>query len=464
MEQIKYTDKEGLKYALSKFLQQTDLRYLNGDDIELILYTNANMSSVTNVKEGLDGLVVSVRNLDAKTISLEESISDLELADDEVLTKAKEYSNAILNLQTKLTFQIVDELPTTNISTNTIYLIPSITATGEECYEEYIYVDSEWSFIGKTETNLDDYYNKDYIDALFSALDKEISKKVDKEDGKSLISDELIARIENSEVYDDTEIKGLIDTKADNLFKTDMTTVTALGGIPSGTDLNNLSIQEVLTKLLYPYVAPTISATLIYSPSGGTYEYGQEVIVTGMKIDVTKKSEPITQINSYANGSVCGTSTGDIANGGSYTHNFSQSISITKSIANSYFQAKAIDASGKIVTANTVALNFYYPYYFGVVPVEEVITGDLVKNLTKQVSGKGTKSYSYTTDYERMLIAYPSSYGSLKSILDPNGFEQIKSFTKYTVEVVGLDGNVQNYYAYVNGASTNTNFMMKFYY
>ena len=63
-----------------------------------------------------------------------------------------------------------------------------------------------------------------------------------------------------------------------------------------------------------------------------------------------------------------------------------------------------------------------------------------------------------------MVIAYPKSYGVLSSILDPNGFEQLSSFTCLEKSIVGLDGTSQQYYVYVNDASTNTNFKMSFYY
>ena len=63
-----------------------------------------------------------------------------------------------------------------------------------------------------------------------------------------------------------------------------------------------------------------------------------------------------------------------------------------------------------------------------------------------------------------MVIAYPKSYGVLKSILDPNGFEQIASFTLTELNIIGLDRTSQPYYVYSNQASTNTNFNMTFKY
>ena len=255
-----------------------------------------------------------------------------------------------------------------------------------------------------------------------------------------------------------------LNDKADNLFKSDMLTVSALGGISAGTDLNNLSMQEVLTKLLYPYVSPTVSSSIVYSPTGGIYEFGQTVTVTQIKATVTKKSENITSVDFYKNGSLENSIKTSVSNGGTFTYTFNNAISITTSISNSYFQAKVVDASGKAVSANTSALNFYYPYYYGVVGANEDINENLIKGLTKQVVAKGNKTYSFSPNYQRIIIAYPKSYGVLKSILDPNGFEQLSSFTRLEMSIVGLDKTSQNYYVYVNDASTNTNFKMTFQY
>ena len=90
-----------------------------------------------------------------------------------------------------------------------------------------------------------------------------------------------------------------------------------------------------------------------------------------------------------------------------------------------------------------------------------VITSDIIKSLTKDVAAKGAKTYKYTTEGECMVIAYPASYGELKSALDPNNFENIASYTKHEVTVATASGDVA-YYAYVKTASTVTDFAIKY--
>lgn len=60
-------------------------------------------------------------------------------------------------------FQIVDSLPTENISTSTIYLVPSTKPEVENIYDEYIYVNNNWEHIGSTSIDLSDYVTKTYF-------------------------------------------------------------------------------------------------------------------------------------------------------------------------------------------------------------------------------------------------------------------------------------------------------------
>lgn len=60
-------------------------------------------------------------------------------------------------------FQIVDTLPTENISTSTIYLVPSTKPEAENIYDEYIYVNNNWEHIGSTSIDLSDYVTKTYF-------------------------------------------------------------------------------------------------------------------------------------------------------------------------------------------------------------------------------------------------------------------------------------------------------------
>lgn len=65
----------------------------------------------------------------------------------------------------KFSIKVVTELPTTNISNTTIYLLK----TGEEdsnLYSEYIYVNNKWELLGTQKMDLSNYYTKEEVDKM----------------------------------------------------------------------------------------------------------------------------------------------------------------------------------------------------------------------------------------------------------------------------------------------------------
>ena len=234
--------------------------------------------------------------------------------------------------------------------------------------------------------------------------------------------------------------------------------ITAIGGIAAGTTFNNVPVKEMFDKLLYPYTKPTITGSA--TPGSATKEFGDPVSVTQIKAVVTKKSEAITKVEFLKAGVVVHTITESVANGGTFTYDADPAIEID---ATTTLQVKAYDSQSN-VSANAATYTFVYPFYHGVVEAAKIgaMTSEDVVALTKDVSGKGTKTYSYTTNNNCMVVAYPASYGDLKSALDSNNFENIGSFTKQTINVTGLDTTEQSYNVYVMSASTVSGFSMKF--
>lgn len=269
---------------------------------------------------------------------------------------------------------------------------------------------------------------------------------------------------EASEVIETAEKQFVSEAKKtqydeNTIYTNDMKTVNALGGIAAGTSFDNVPVKDVLTKLLYPYVAPTISAT--GTPNGGTFEKGDNKTITNVRVVVNKKSEQIKKIDLYNGSALLGTKEGDtIKNGG--TFDFPVEVAVPST--NVQLTAKVTDALSKLYSANTGSFNFVYPYYIGKCSNDAEITQDLIKGLTKKIEAKGNKSQAFTCDYERMVFAYPKAHGKLKQIIDPNNFDITGTFGVQEVSVTGRDGSAQTYYVYVNSASTVSNFTVKFNY
>ena len=283
--------------------------------------------------------------------------------------------------------------------------------------------------------------------------------------------------------YDDSEIRDLIQENKDaiavlngdesidgsvasaiaenDIFVTDILTVNALGGIAANADLNGMTTHAILNKLLYPYVAQVVG-TPSRTPNSTVLEKGNDQTITAVSVTVTKKSEAITSVALYNGSTLLAEKTGDeVAAGGTFTFS---GLSVSVPSTSIVLTVKVTDASGNVVSKSTAGWNFVYPYYVGTCAEGAEINEELIEGLTKKIEVKGNKSISFTCDYECMVFAYPKTYGALSSILDPNSFEIIGSFTQHEVSVTGLDGTAQTYYAYVNGASTVSAFTVNFKY
>lgn len=73
----------------------------------------------------------------------------------ETYTKT-EVNNAIAAAN-HLKFEVVEQLPTQDISTTTIYLVAKDEPSGQDGYTEYLYVDSQWEVLGDTDIDLAGY-------------------------------------------------------------------------------------------------------------------------------------------------------------------------------------------------------------------------------------------------------------------------------------------------------------------
>ena len=117
------------------------------------------------------------------------SMQNLKTAFAQNNAKMKEWVAAQVSAQKTFDIQWVDALPTTDISTSTIYMLKDISSTKENnIYIEYVYKeDGGWEIIGSIDAgsvNLENYYNKEETEALIEALmeaytDEEIIAMVD---------------------------------------------------------------------------------------------------------------------------------------------------------------------------------------------------------------------------------------------------------------------------------------------
>ena len=248
----------------------------------------------------------------------------------------------------------------------------------------------------------------------------------------------------------------------DDVFKAEGNTVVAAGGIAAGSSVNGKTFQQILYNMMYPYQKPTISASA--SPNGGTYMKGNKQTITSVTATVTKKTEEIAKVELYNGSTLVATKNGDdtlsssstslVKNGGAVKF---EGLSREVSANGGQYKAKVYDITGQSAEASTGSFSFINPYYYGVCGASATLDEALVESLTKDLSAKGTKSYNYTTSSQRMVIAYPKSYGLIKLVKDGNGLDNTGAFgSPVTVNITNEYGVAEDYYVYANGVTSGS--------
>ena len=238
-------------------------------------------------------------------------------------------------------------------------------------------------------------------------------------------------------------------------------TIIEVGGIPTGTNLDGKTMREIISMMLYPEIAPKLSINLDTSPTGSIFEIGTTVTLNVITASVTKTSNDIKSVTLYKSNTAIESVTGIQNTNDNMTFSWDINEDIISSMAAGHYKVIVEDIKGKTVSADSKAINFYDPIYYGVVnsniEIENITESIVLAFNGKIIEGKSNKVVSFTTNAERMVFAYPKEYGPLSSIVDPSGFEIISSFDVATLTIKNVE-----YYIYMNNANTNTNFKLEF--
>ena len=151
--------------------------------------------------------------------------------------------------------EIVQTLPTEDISTTTIYMIRNSESSGTNIYDEYMYINSQWELIGTSATDFSNYYTKNETDNLLSG-------KVDNSTLGSYYtkteSDNLLSAKANQ-----TDLTSLSGRVTQN--ETDITALqTAVSGALKREIVQSLPTQDISTTTIYMIRNTTTSGDNIY--------------------------------------------------------------------------------------------------------------------------------------------------------------------------------------------------------
>lgn len=215
---IQAKDKAGFEIALQNGkVSQEQIGFI---EKESLIWAKGKYYPCPYTKEELEAKFISLTKLD-------EYLSKLEAT---VLYYTKEEINNLIT--DKITFEIVDSLPTTG-ELNIIYLIPSSNSQTQNVKDEYIWLSNKWEKIGSTSIDLSQYYTKTESDNRF-VLKTSIVDYLTKTEASNIYQTKNDAATEKSRV--DTEL----DKKVSNTeFETEKSRVD-IELTTIKTDISNL--------------------------------------------------------------------------------------------------------------------------------------------------------------------------------------------------------------------------------
>lgn len=215
----------------------------------------------------------------------------------------------------------------------------------------------------------------------------------------------------------------------------------AVGGIVKGEKFNNVTLQQVIDKLLSaPYTGPQISISLSCKNLYAVEDLNTISLPIKITANATKKTNNIVSIQFYVGNTLLNTITTGVANGGSFSTNYNVALTGTTT-----FKVVVSDGTASATASATVTV--VNSSYVGYVPNGTNVDAAIVKSLTKVV--KTSKAYKYenilmpTSNTFHIVYAYPKSFGAITTIKDGMNFEYIQD---YSLSELVVDG--ANYYVY----------------
>lgn len=160
----------GFAFGSSGDISGGDINYFTEENGPYMVLTNRDIINPTTLYGGnviilKDILPSEEPSLELLTIQLDGSTVGTYDGSTEttinIEAASKEYVQELISTVTSASFEVVDELPTEGIKTNTIYLVPSQSSGLNNVYDEWVYINNKWELIGTTAIDLSNYLAKD---------------------------------------------------------------------------------------------------------------------------------------------------------------------------------------------------------------------------------------------------------------------------------------------------------------
>lgn len=151
-------------------------------------------------------------------------------------TYTKTEVNNLIGAISTMSLQVVQALPTEDIQTNVIYLVPRADSETGNIYDEYIYVSDAWEKIGSTDVDLTGYATETWVNTQISGF-------LTQSQIEGLISTALGNYYTKSEIDTALSGKGTYSKPSGGIPKTDLSE-----SVQASLDKANTAIQDISSK------------------------------------------------------------------------------------------------------------------------------------------------------------------------------------------------------------------------
>lgn len=223
------------------------------------------------------------------------------------------------------------------------------------------------------------------------------------------------------------------------------TVTKAIGGIAKDKTYTNAELSDVLSELLFPYVAPTMSSITL-SAAAGTFEYGTTKTVSKVTPNFTKGSKNITSIK-------IGTTSGgaDLYSGTSATSGTAITLTTSKTYDGTNGGTIYCTISDGTQSASKSAAISYTYYDYSKLTTS---TSPDTSGATKQTSSGADNTYSYSAG--QYLWLYSRSANKKIQTYVAGSWADVTTTASSAITLTLSSGAKATYYAYRTDKFTAT--------
>lgn len=346
---------------------------------------------------------------------------------------------------------VVSELPTANIRTDVIYMVPSSDPQTNNIYEEYLRVnkgtaaapDMVWEKLGEAKIDLTGYATETYVDdAVADAGSGKLSEALP-------VTVTVGGYTQGDTIAKDTDLETIIKKI---LSKTYMPEYTA----PSAT----VSCSGWATLAKVGSTQPERNATVSFNKGAiklqGVKKQDRAGDATGYSIALSGQTTEAYEVTAQANGSFSVPA---------FTRTTKGNVTLSGSVAYAA-GPQPKDSAGAdsgtplpagTATTNTLTCEFILPFYYGASPTKNITD---FNGLSELLEKKGTKELTVSANNEYIVFAYDAAYGDLAAMFDPNNFPALTGYDASTITVDGQSYKV--YVAQVPSTCSGQTFRLQF--